>query len=258
MSWLVDTFHESITNNWCMEANCTTCGAYDFRTAIFENAFKSINPNAVLGKTLSRRIHWYRNLSESNTQRIAAELLKELSLLKDLNELSEHGLRLILLELDHKYDGNIDAKLNGTLIGDFLASMRAHADYLSNQRRTTELREEAKRIKKEENLIKHIKRLEHLKANPPKPQADRIANGKSEIHQFLVNFGHLSNSEKIRLLSSRTIAFSLDWIPKPMIPTAANLDNLSPSELEQLLKHIDKRQGKWGRLKSKIINKTFE
>ncbi|MBT5561321.1 MAG: hypothetical protein HOJ87_03130 [Rhodospirillaceae bacterium] len=177
---------------------------------------------------------------------------------------AHNGISALLIFLDGfpieniiEQDKTLDELLGKCAVGNYLASMRAHHARWLEEERQKEI-EEKKR--EEERKILKIKRaerraeLDRIRIEfPPRPQWERINDGKEEIHIFLRHFSELTHDDRLKVLADKDLQFPMDVIPKELVPKEASPDVLSPFEQENLVQNISHRKGPWRRLKSRLI-----
>ena len=247
-NWLIDVFQAAQSNSWCMKPNCTTCGAQDFRLAIFQRAYDSAGSEI---RQLSWSDVWNGLTSLSDSERIIAihEIAERLKKLPRLENIPEDGLRVVFMDLNRIYEPrdngrSLDEVLSATPAGNYLTLMRGHSARLSAERAERGRIERENRERRERRKRAHFARI-----RVSRTRWDRIEGGNGPIHKFLRKFRDISPADKLKKLAADHFAFPLEIIPRDLIPVDANVFALNSEERERLIIRIDNRSGRWHRLK---------
>jgi hypothetical protein len=253
--WLNEIFQTAQENNWCMTPFCTTCGAQNFRLAIFQSA--SLSKGSEFRQILWEDVwNGLISLSESQRESVAREISEQLKNLSSLEKIPANGLRVVLMDLDRIFNplgfgGSLEDYLGATPAGNYLVQMRLHAAQTSAERA------ERRRTETENRERRERRRLEHTtQASSPRAQWERIEDGDSPIHVFLREFRELNSIDRLRKLAAEDFKFTFDIIPKNLIPVDADISVLSAEERGRLIDRIDNRTRRWRRLKTQLLAHT--
>jgi hypothetical protein len=246
--WLEDILHEARARNWCTKPVCTTCGAWVFRDAYMERAAEHAGVELPEGRRFSR----FKSLSPEGSEKIFGALRTA------LREVSPEwqgtdALRLILMDLHSRPIRwgeleSLEDQLSGTLAGDEYLAMKAHAEYVAAVRSELDAYEaaapERRAEKRQQAQLKHAARLEETK----------VHNKSRET--LLERFTTLSDSERLVFLAEQADRFPLEMIPAALIPVEKHAPGLSPEQKSHLIKIIDHRKGRWGKLRKMLEEST--
>lgn len=249
-SWLVAIVRESVEMRWCMRMFCTTCGAWEFRSKIVAKAQERSGGNPRDSAKNFKTPSEFRK-RKFNRSAMVKEIISELRDIDNVDIIPWNALVIILsdLELMIGYSAKLDDSLAGTEMGVTLASMRRHEARLVAERNAEEARiVENKRLKAERKCLHD----EYIKSKPPPmPRNQRIKTGHRLVHKFLKEFEELSLEERLQTLANEKW-FSLDAIPKELIPVDGDVLTLNVNQRRALISRIDRRRGKWAKLNTKI------
>jgi len=153
-NWIKSFLEKSVEKRWCTKYLCTTCGANDFRTCLWETADK------------------YNKISLNSSDTAVATICKELYALSydDIAQINKSALRLIFTEIyERNYsisDKSIKEILKDSPAGNYLKSMEEHArqlDLAYGMETNPTLIAERRRIKKELKAKTHTERVKKYK-----------------------------------------------------------------------------------------------
>jgi hypothetical protein len=185
-NWLVKIIHSAYSERWCVNTSCTTCGALEYRSAIVRGAMEAAKqdtsqytPNRS-GRLLKPML---RDLPPEKRAGAINEITSALRGIKDTSSMWD-ALKLLLMDLDDHYimdasEQSLDDILEGTAVGEMLASMRNHyANLIAERRQRKEVEQQNKKLKYERTLDTYLCQCAVAEAKgrswPPLP--NRIAN----------------------------------------------------------------------------------
>jgi hypothetical protein len=257
--WLEETLQEAEDKNWCVQVSCTTCRAVEFKSAFIRRGVKHA------GVELSedwrfpsafeiRSVGVLGGARSSSGTEILDDKIEEIfsALIDALREVGPKwrgtdALRLILCELVSFIrwgHGNepLGRLLAGTPAGDECLAMRAHdrrryeAHY--SQRAYEAAAPERRTQKKLEAQIEHAARLKES------------AKRKGSREELLNQFAALSGVERLVFLAEQSDDFPFGMISAELIPTADYASELSQDQRSRLVEIIDRRKGRWAKLRT--------
>jgi hypothetical protein len=244
--WLEDTLQEARDRNWCTKCACTTCGAWEFRTAYLCRAAEHAGVVVPGSRHLSTFKSSFQSLSREESEKIFSALT---AALREVGPQWRHteALRLILLELPPPLikwgvGVTLDDLLAGTPAGDEYLAMQAHDTQRATARSKLAAYEaaapERRTAKKREAQIEHSVRL--------KESAER----KRSRESLLDRFAALTGVKRLVLLAEQPDDFPLGMIPTELIPTAEYASELSQEQRSRLMEIIGRRKGRWDKLRT--------
>ena len=249
-NWLLPIIRTALEDQWCTRFLCTTCGAWKFRSSILLTALIKIGVNEAEARGFVRR-PGALNFDRVDREKLAEEIISELRAIDQISLPPRDVLTVILSDLEAilGLGESLDRYLSDTPVGTVLSSMRKHEARIVNFRVEREREEVENKERKAERKRSHE---EWLKTKPdPVPRSERIRSGRGLVHIFLKSFEDLTVEERLRVLAEERW-FSLDVIPKELIPLDADLSSLTDADLHALIQKIDKRGGPWAKLKRKL------
>ena len=252
-NWLLPIIRTALEDQWCTRFLCTTCGAWKFRSSILLTALIKIGVNEAEARGFVRR-PGALNFDRVDREKLAEEIISELRAIDQISLPPRDVLTVILSDLESilglwGLGESLDRYLSDTPVGTVLSSMRKHEAQIVNYRAEREREEVENKERRAERKRSHE---EWLKTKPdPVPGNERIRAGRGLVHIFLKSFEDLTVEERLRVLAEERW-FSLDVIPKELIPLDADLSSLTDADLHALIQKIDKRGGPWAKLKRKL------
>ena len=246
--WLEETLQEARDRNWCTECACTTCGAWEFRAAFICRAAEHAGVVIPGSQHLSTFKSSFQSLSPKESEKIFYALT---AALREVGPQWRHteALRLILFELSPPLikwgvGVTLDDLLAGTPAGDEYLAMQAHsaqvAEVRSERAAYVAAAPERRAEKERQAQLQHAARLEKTK----------VHNKSRET--LLERFTTLSDSERLAFLAEQPDRFPLEMIPAELIPEEKHASGLSPEQKSHLIKIIDHRKGRWGKLRKML------
>ena len=251
--WLLPIICSALKDQWCTRFLCTTCGAWKFRSSILLMALIKIGVNEAEARGFVRRPGGL-NFDRFDREKLAEEIISELRAI-DQNSLPPRDVLTIILSDLESLLGllglgeSLDRYLSDTPVGTVLWSMRKHEAQIVNYRAEREREEVEDKERRAERKRSHEEWLKTK--SDPVPGNERIRSGGGLVHIFLKSFEGLTVEERLRVLAEERW-FSLDVIPKELIPLDADLSSLTDANLNALIQKIDKRGGPWAKLKQKL------
>lgn len=258
--WLGLLIDETVRKRWCLKSDCTTCGAFKFRSAVARrcirlSGFRPIerhcfdNEPLLSGVPINNRGHCFAVLVNGLRQ------LPEIgfSLSNEESRSQVNATHLLLIELEYggrpEYSGkSLDDILHGSWAGSELARMRDHYAREQAWRREQEQYEAAASQRHQE--AKRRRAVKHERRKKKKRERDEFRSNT------ITKLRAMSPIERLRAIAFETFSLPLEALP----PDLAQLDppllgGLSWEIRKLLIKRIGSRRGAWGKL-LKILGKT--
>ena len=256
--WLEETLQEARDRNWCTICACTTCGAWEFRTAYLCRAAEHAGVVITGSRHLSTFESSLQSLSLEETEKIFYALtaaLREVGPQWGYAGSHPGALRLILFELSSPLikwgvGVTLDDLLAGTPAGDEYLAMRAHDTQRATARSERAAYEaaapERRTAKKREAQLEHSVRLMES------------AERKRSRESLLDRFAALTGVKRLVFLAEQPDDFPLGMIPTELIPTAEYASELSQEQRSRLVEIIGRRKGRWGKLRTSLEGATHD
>ena len=244
--WLLPIIRTALEDKWCTRFLCTTCVAWKFRSSILLTALIKIGVNEAEARGFVRR-PGALNFDRVDREKLAEEIISELRAIDQISLPPRDVLTVILSDLESilGLGESLDRYLSDTPVGTVLSSMRKHEAQIAEREREEVVNQERRAERKRSHE-------EWLKTKPdPLPRNERIRSGGGLVHIFLKSFEGLTVEERLRVLAEERW-FSLDVIPKELIPLDADLSSLTDANRNALIQKIDKRGGPWAKLKRRL------
>jgi len=239
-SWLARIIEQAVENDWCTETICTTCGAYDFRRAVWTEAAVQIGRSFALqrGEWPNRKL---LELPDGERQALINAVVTGLvGLPRDFRR--DQAVRTVLDDLGRAIPLIlVEPLLERSEAGDVLRRQRQYEADLARERRERE--ESAERHQLEEAARREANRRMHAE-NKAKTDVRRA--------KLLAELGGLATSQLLTRLA-REKHLPLDAVP----PTMIDLDSISDGPLDWsaaalLAARIDARPGRWGQVRRRL------
>ena len=252
--WLEELLQEAKDRNWCTAFGCTTCGAWEFRTAYLCQAAE----HAGVAIPESQRYSTFKSSFKSSFQSLSQEKREKIfySLTTALRHVAPQrghteALRLILLELSGYsffqwgfIKTTLVDQIAGTPAGDEYLAMQAHSAQVAEVRferaAYVAAAPERRAEKQLEKQLQHVARL----------QKTRDQNRLREA--LLERFSALSDPERLVFLAEQPDHFPLEMIPAELIPTGEYASGLTQEQRSRLVGLIDRRRRGWGKLRKML------
>jgi len=240
---------------WCTSPHCTTCGALEFRRAVWLEAARQAGVDVT--SRFGRRDRSLAFLEMMSAVEREATVRAVVAGLRGLpSELvATEGFRTIMIDLHpplllHGVPMSLGEELAGTPAGEALARMEAHAAavWAARARRaeyeSPEAVEERRRRKRAKRARAHAAR----QARGRRRNAERLA--------LLEALGHLPVSERLSRFASDP-AINLDAISPDLVPTKEHeIADLDRETAVALIARIGGRRKEWGRLR-RMLERRF-
>ena len=249
-SWLEAVFVDAQDGGWCVRPYCTTCGCLEFRQTYWAVAAQQIGMRITQDKSTHRARGFLEGFSSGEREAIVQSLVAGLRQLSPQWSDSE-AFRTIIIDLDPPsvmcgVPMVLDAELSATPAGEELGRMRTRAKWLSAEQGrlraydSPEAVEERRRVKQEEKVRAHALR-QSLKR---KRDAERL--------DLLATLARLPVAERLSRFAMDP-ALKLDLVSPELIPAQeSDIVDLERATAVALILRIDRRKGKWGRLRRLI------
>ncbi len=250
-TWLNSLIVEAGDNRWCTRIGCTTCGASEFRNRVFTDAIELAGIDVPdFARMTSRRL--LDTLSPTQRAPVFEEIVKGLRGVRSAGAPGLSALRLVIHDLEPPFmkwgvAASLSERLEGTVAGEVLASMKSHSAELSEMRaRQTEYEspQAVERRREEWRAKGEVQRRQHLERKAARDLVrDRVLN----------ELAALSPTKRLLAIATHDQRTPLDAVPDDLVPLDADLQSLSEETRTQLVAQIGKRRGAWGQLRRQLI-----
>jgi len=247
--WLEALLAEAKQKNWCLNANCTTCGCIDIRARIAERSAEFAGVGfPPMRRTWTRR--FLEDLGHDDHLACVVTITKALATLppQEWGSYEHKAVRLILTDLHRAmwpFLGIIETELEGTWAG-------AEYEELQDESRENLRRAEGhERQQKEDRQIAAARRAK--RARERKAAVETRAHVKAERDRrrraFLDELATLDPKTRIERLLNYDVEFPIGAVPANLIPDSKDLVRLlEPHTRVRLIKTIGRRKGAWAPL----------
>jgi len=254
-SWLEAVFVDAQDGGWCVRPYCTTCGCLEFRRTYWAVAAQQVGMRITQDESNHRARGFLKGFSNGEREAIVQSLVAGLRQLSPQWSDSE-AFRAIIIDLDPPFlkcgvPMVLDAELSATPAGEALERIREHAKWLRAEREefeaydSPEAVEERKRVKQEEKARAYTLRQSQ--------KCDRDA----ERLDLLASLARLPVSERLSQFAMDP-ELKLGLVSPELIPAQeSDIVDLERATAVALIARIDRRKGKWGRLR-RLIEHRFK
>ena len=254
-SWLEAVFVDAQDSGWCVRPYCTTCGCLEFRRTYWAVAAQQVGMSITQDESTHRARGFLKGFSNGEREAIVQSLVAGLRQLSPQWSDSE-AFRAIIIDLDPPFlkcgvPMVLDAELSATPAGEALERIREHAKWLRAEREeleaydSPEAVEERKRVKQEEKARAYTLRQSQ--------KCDRDA----ERLDLLASLARLPVSERLSQFAMDS-ELKLGLVSPELIPAQeSDIVDLERATAVALIARIDRRKGKWGRLR-RLIEHRFK
>ena len=254
-SWLEAVFVDAQDSGWCVRPYCTTCGCLEFRRTYWAVAAQQVGMRITQDESTHRARGFLKGFSNGEREAIVQSLVAGLRQLSPQWSDSE-AFRAIIIDLDPPFlkcgvPMVLDAELSATPAGEALERIREHAKWLRAEREefeaydSPEAVEERKRVKQEEKARAYTLRQSQ--------KCDRDA----ERLDLLASLARLPVSERLSQFAMDP-ELKLGLVSPELIPAQeSDIVDLERATAVALIARIDRRKGKWGRLR-RLIEHRFK
>lgn len=254
--WLQGVIRESLAKSHCVAPYCTTCGASEFRSAVYAALWARACPleKAALPSRLA-------DFPTTAKPRVIDCLARALGEIQECDEVLrpkfKQAVRLLLIEMSHNLllgimtGKSVQSHLRGTYAGQVLREAEDHSNMLSARRAERDEYErqvpERRRLRAAERQRAHLGRIEETR-------------GKNDLRKdVLRKLVALEASERLRAMASVSLAIPLDAVPAEMVPLDVTaIAKLPQTEIVNLQTKIGRRRGVWGELKRLLLDAVHE
>ena len=254
-SWLEAVFVDAQDGGWCVRPYCITCGCLEFRRTYWAVAAQQVGMSITQDESTHRARGFLKGFSNGEREAIVQSLVAGLRQLSPQWSDSE-AFRAIIIDLDPPFlkcgvPMVLDAELSATPAGEALERIREHAKWLRAEREefeaydSPEAVEERKRVKQEEKARAYTLRQSQ--------KCDRDA----ERLDLLASLARLPVSERLSQFAMDS-ELKLGLVSPELIPAQeSDIVDLERATAVALIARIDRRKGKWGRLR-RLIEHRFK
>ena len=249
-SWLEAVFVDAQDGGWCVRPYCTTCGCLEFRQTYWAVAAQQIGMRITQDKSTHRARGFLEGFSSGEREAIVQSLVAGLRQLSPQWSDSE-AFRTIIIDLDPPFlkcgvPMVLDAELSATPAGEELGRIREHAKWLRAEREELEAYDSPEAVEER----KRVRLVEKARAHAFRQSQKRERD--AERLDLLAALARLPIAERLSWFAMDP-AVKLDCVSPELIPAQeSDIVDLEMAAAVALIARIDRRKGKWGRLRRLI------
>ena len=249
-SWLEAVFVDAQDGGWCVRPYCTTCGCLEFRRTYWAVAAQQVGMRVTQDESTHRARGFLEGFSSGEREAIVQSLVAGLRQLSPQWSDSE-AFRTIIIDLDPPFlkcgvPMALDAELSATPAGEELGRMRAHEKWLKAEREELEAYDSPEAVEERKSVRLEEKARAHALRQSQKRERD------AERLDLLATLARLPVAERLSRFAMDP-ALKLGLVSPELIPAQeSDIVDLERATAVALILRIDRRKGKWGRLRRLI------